>query len=525
MTVEVESYYKKAAGIYRKIWGPFPHFGFFEGEDAVKIVSMSEAQITYTNEFASFALASLPLCRQSSKLRIVELCCGSGGLWSVLNERGVIGEYLGIDLSAEYISQFKENVAEKRRHEGLSHCPTIINGDVEAWVINNQANADLVICQDSFYHISNKDMLLRWMKNAIGDSGVVVISDFAVEKQVSETREWYEHFIIRQGNSKPFTFYFKREWKTARTFWRRQSLYEHDNVARNAGLEILRGQDRSPLLRRTYEKAITETLNIRDVLNAVERQCVHSFEMMADFGRKDKLKLIWRSFARSDDGNRGSHSCENPLVKFDIGSRGFVYGKKSEALLREFSFEICEGSYTVISGKTGSGKTTLLKLLMGLLTAESVSVSSRPGVRLALVEQSPHLFDELRVQDALEWVASSVDGGALTEIRAKIHKLLKECHLLDLAGMRASQLSGGQRQRLALATALAANPHVLLLDEPLSAQDPIVRESLQRLVRQFVEDSPDRAVVQVTHRLNEIDIGGSARYVELFAGRLIEMDI
>ena len=146
------------------------------------------------------------------------------------------------------------------------------------------------------------------------------------------------------------------------------------------------------------------------------------------------------------------------------------------------------GGCVALLGESGSGKSTVLRLVAGLepLRAGAVVVAGRdvsqvPAERrrTALVFQRPRLFPHLDVRDNVAF-ALVVAGASRRSARERAEAYLDLVGTGHLARRRPSTLSGGQEQRVALARALAAEPDVLLLDEPFSALDPRLRAEMQR---------------------------------------------
>ena len=156
--------------------------------------------------------------------------------------------------------------------------------------------------------------------------------------------------------------------------------------------------------------------------------------------------------------------------------------------LQDINLTVEEGEYFIILGPTGAGKTVLLESIAGLYSVKSGQIWLRgkeltrlePEKRgISIVYQDHALFPHLSVKDNIvfglrlrKWAAQEV------EVTLDwIAQLLGISHLLD---RKPDTLSGGERQKVALARALSIKPHLLLLDEPLSALDPETREGVQR---------------------------------------------
>lgn len=162
--------------------------------------------------------------------------------------------------------------------------------------------------------------------------------------------------------------------------------------------------------------------------------------------------------------------------------------------------EVREGEVFVLLGASGSGKTTLLHLVAGLMAPDrgrvflsGKEVSTLPPERreVGYVFQDQALWPHLTALEHLLLVMPRPD-------RREALDLLERLGLLHHAHKRPHQLSGGQRQRVGLARALARKPRVILLDEPYSALDPVLREELRLEVRALLKEMGS-TVLHVTH--------------------------
>src|SRR5690625_4282887 len=171
------------------------------------------------------------------------------------------------------------------------------------------------------------------------------------------------------------------------------------------------------------------------------------------------------------------------------------------------------GETVAVLGPNGAGKSTVLGLIAGLvrpdrgralldgtplfdLDGPGSPVWTPPHARAAaLLAQDALLFPHLTVVDNVAFGPRSA-GWSRTDSREQARRWLDEVDALDLARRRPAQLSGGQAQRVAVARALAATPHVLLLDEPMAALDVTVAPALRQVLRRVLAE---RTVVLVTH--------------------------
>lgn len=203
------------------------------------------------------------------------------------------------------------------------------------------------------------------------------------------------------------------------------------------------------------------------------------------------------------------------------------YGTR--ALADKLNLQVAEGEIVALLGPSGSGKSTLLKITAGLETAEAGSVwfDSEDITRLpperrgfALMFQDFALFPHLDVRDnvAFGLVEQRV---AKATARQRAEALLERFGLASHARHRVWTLSGGEQQRVALARALITAPRALLLDEPFSALDAVLRQDLQTEFRQRIF-AAGMATVLVTH--DEAEARAMAtRGLRLVAGRLEQL--
>jgi osmoprotectant transport system ATP-binding protein len=211
------------------------------------------------------------------------------------------------------------------------------------------------------------------------------------------------------------------------------------------------------------------------------------------------------------------------LVEF----RGVSYEIAGKPILAEMSLQVSAGETLVLLGRSGSGKTTALKMINGMLfpTRGQVLVDSKPTTdwdpiklrrRIGYVIQEVGLFPHFTVGENIGLVPK-LEGWNPADIAKRVSLLL------DKVGMPASefrvrfprQLSGGQRQRVGVARALAADPSLLLFDEPFGALDPVTRVELQQQFLALRRDFQKTSVF-VTHDVREALLLGSN--IALLAG-------
>src|SRR5438128_4088089 len=204
-----------------------------------------------------------------------------------------------------------------------------------------------------------------------------------------------------------------------------------------------------------------------------------------------------------------------PIVEF----RKVGYAINGRPLVENISFVIESGETVVFLGRSGSGKTTTLKLINRLLepTCGEVFVEGKKTTqwdairlrrRIGYVIQDVGLFPHFTVHRNVGLVPS-LESWPPDKIDSRVHDMLSLVGLEPsrFAGRLPRELSGGQRQRVGVARALAADPSILLLDEPFGALDPVTRSEIQKEFR-GLQKSLGKTMVFVTHDVREAFILG-----------------
>jgi osmoprotectant transport system ATP-binding protein len=227
-----------------------------------------------------------------------------------------------------------------------------------------------------------------------------------------------------------------------------------------------------------------------------------------------------------------SATTNNPLVEFRDVS--FSHASSAAPIISHLSFSVAPGETLVLLGESGCGKTTTLKLINRLLMpdagevlVEGKATTAWDPIRLrrrtGYVIQEGGLFPHFSVANNIALVPT-LEGWEQARIRNLIDELLSLVGLepRDFADRYPAELSGGQRQRIGVARALAADPPLLLLDEPFGALDPLTRASLQR---EFATLSKrlHKTAVFVTHDVREALLLGS-RIGLMHAGKLLLLE-
>jgi osmoprotectant transport system ATP-binding protein len=219
-------------------------------------------------------------------------------------------------------------------------------------------------------------------------------------------------------------------------------------------------------------------------------------------------------------------SKSSPVIEF----RGVGFRLATQSLLHDISFSVSAGETLVLLGRSGAGKTTALKLVNRLLTPTygEVNVNGRSTISwdpillrrsIGWVIQESGLFPHYSVERNIA-VVPKLERWTEDRAHARVAELMQLVGLeANLRSRYPHQLSGGQRQRVGVARALAADPSILLMDEPFGALDPLTRAELQKEFLSL-QRRLRKTVVLVTHDLREALLLGTR--IALFdSGKLI----
>jgi osmoprotectant transport system ATP-binding protein len=203
------------------------------------------------------------------------------------------------------------------------------------------------------------------------------------------------------------------------------------------------------------------------------------------------------------------------------------------AIVSNVSLSISRGETLVLLGRSGSGKTTLLKLInrmlvpsLGQVLVEGRSTTQSDPIRLrrgiGYVIQEAGLFPHFTIAQNVALVPT-LEKWDSARIAARVEELLRLVGLepAEFSARHPRELSGGQRQRVGVARALAADPPILLMDEPFGALDPVTRAELQREFRALARRLA-KTIVFVTHDIREALLLGQ-HIALLHAGHLVAL--
>lgn len=206
------------------------------------------------------------------------------------------------------------------------------------------------------------------------------------------------------------------------------------------------------------------------------------------------------------------------MLKFQNIS--FSYDKKD--FIKDFNLEILKGDFLIVLGKNGSGKSTLLKLILGIekpisgeIFLDDFNILSdiyAARKKIGYVFQNP---DEQIVSHTVETeIAFSMEnyGYSSDWMKKKIDELLNLVNLTSKKDSLIEELSGGEKQRLCIASALALEPEILILDEPTSMLDSKNRNIIMELLKEI--NSGGTTIIVVSHHLKELKYCKSILYIK-----------
>jgi len=220
------------------------------------------------------------------------------------------------------------------------------------------------------------------------------------------------------------------------------------------------------------------------------------------------------------------------LITLDRTTKTYRHGSLAVPSLTDFSLIVEAGEFTVLAGPSGSGKTTVLNLVGGLDRPSSgtvmvgdLDVGTAPAAiladyrlrRVGFIFQSYNLIPVLTAAENAEFTLM-LQGVPRPERRRRVTELFTELAIAGLEERRPADLSGGQQQRVAIARALAANPDVVLADEPTANLDSHTAEELLDLMREL---NARRGVTFLFSSHDDRVIGRALRVVRLEDGRLV----
>lgn len=192
-------------------------------------------------------------------------------------------------------------------------------------------------------------------------------------------------------------------------------------------------------------------------------------------------------------------------------------------VVRNVSFQLQEKQATALIGPNGAGKTTILSMLAGILEPTTGAITMS-GERMQVADigflpQYPKFFDYLTAVEFLT-MCGELNGLAKGELKTRIEEVLQFVGLQEAKDKKTSTFSGGMKQRLGIAQAILHRPKLLLLDEPVSALDPVGRREMMELLKALQQET---TILYSTHILNDAE-QMTDDVLFLVQGELVEAD-
>jgi len=219
-----------------------------------------------------------------------------------------------------------------------------------------------------------------------------------------------------------------------------------------------------------------------------------------------------------------------PRLTLDHVSKSFDTAQGSRPVIADVSLDIADGEFLSVVGASGSGKTTLLNIAAGLVPPDvgEIRVGDRqvtaPGPERGVIFQQYAVFPWLSVRKNIEFgLRLRRSPNSRREARAIADRYLELVGLQNFADVYPKTLSGGMRQRVAIARAYAADPDILLMDEPFGALDAQTRDRMQEILLDILV-AERRTVMFVTHSVEEaVFLGNRVAILGGTPGRLLDV--
>ena len=191
------------------------------------------------------------------------------------------------------------------------------------------------------------------------------------------------------------------------------------------------------------------------------------------------------------------------------------YGGKG--VLSDISLSVSHGQSLAVVGKSGAGKSVLLRCLIGLVKPDkgtiyvdnklinTMNFSQLQKIRssIGMVFQFGALFDSMTVEENISLALQKLTKLNENEIQQRVHNSLEEVDMAGTENLMPAELSGGMKKRVGIARAIAIKPAYLFYDEPTTGLDPVMTDSINRLIRKF-QDTGEVTSVIITHEMRTV---------------------
>jgi len=201
------------------------------------------------------------------------------------------------------------------------------------------------------------------------------------------------------------------------------------------------------------------------------------------------------------------------MIKMESVYKSF----NSKSVLKGVSLDIKKGESLCIVGSSGVGKSVLLKMMVGLLYPDNGKIFFESKIvnelsfknlqelrsKIGMVFQFGALFDSMTVYDNISLVLKKIFRLNQMEINKKVKDCLQEVGMEDTQNLMPAELSGGMKKRVGIARALAINPEYILYDEPTTGLDPIMADTINKLIKKFHTSKKITSII-VTHDMKTV---------------------
>ena len=188
-----------------------------------------------------------------------------------------------------------------------------------------------------------------------------------------------------------------------------------------------------------------------------------------------------------------------------------------KGVLSDISLSVSHGQSLAVVGKSGAGKSVLLRCLIGLVKPENGTIyvdnklintmnfSQLQKIRssIGMVFQFGALFDSMTVGENISLALQKLTKLNKNEIQQRVHNSLEEVDMEGTENLMPAELSGGMKKRVGIARAIAIKPAYLFYDEPTTGLDPVMTDSINRLIRKF-QDTGEVTSVIITHEMRTV---------------------
>ena len=190
---------------------------------------------------------------------------------------------------------------------------------------------------------------------------------------------------------------------------------------------------------------------------------------------------------------------------------------RERSVLTDINFSVSHGQSVAIVGKSGAGKSVLLKCLIGLINPDNGTIYvdnklintmnfqqlQKIRSKIGMVFQFGALFDSMTVGGNISLALQKLTKLDENEIQQRVKKSLDEVGMADTEDLMPAELSGGMKKRVGIARAIAIQPVYLFYDEPTTGLDPVMTDSINRLIRKF-QDTGDITSIIITHEMRTV---------------------